>query len=266
MKNKISNQDYVIFLQGQSVVIGQLEKWRIQQVSSLDHFFNNLLAQSEFIFIGELEGRQCYTALISVDVDEELLVNARSLMHQIDELEWFLLARAMQISSWKRQHQFCGQCGQATQESTTELATICHPCNIYNYPRISPCIMVLIVRGDECLLAHHHKFPEPRYSTLAGFVEAGESLEATLHREVMEEVGLKVNNLRYFSSQSWPFPHQLMACFIADYESGDIKIDDDEIADAQWFRYDQLPLIPPLTTISGKVIEAFVKMKIEQNA
>ena len=131
----------------------------------------------------------------------------------------------------------------------------CKPCASMVYPRISPCIIVLVTRGEELLLARNANFPTKMYSTLAGFIEAGETAEECLVREVKEEVGVDVGNIRYFNSQSWPFPNQLMLGFFADYEAGDIVCEDDEIAEAYWFKPDKLPTIPPIHSISGQLIQ-----------
>jgi NAD+ diphosphatase len=130
----------------------------------------------------------------------------------------------------------------------------CDPCDAINYPRIAPCVIVLVTRDEELLLARNVNFPQPMYSTLAGFIEAGETAEETLVREVREEVGIEVGNLRYFQSQSWPFPNQLMLGFFADYTGGDIVCDQTEIADARWFRPSDLPMIPPPASVSGQLI------------
>ena len=134
----------------------------------------------------------------------------------------------------------------------------CASCGLINYPRLSPSIIVLVTRGDEMLLARNAAWPNGMYSTLAGFVEPGESIEQTVHREVFEEVGLRLGKLKYFGSQSWPFPNSLMLGFHAEYESGDIVCQEGEIADAQWFKPESLPQIPPKTAISGWLIEEFV--------
>jgi NAD+ diphosphatase len=134
----------------------------------------------------------------------------------------------------------------------------CNPCGTINYPKIAPCIIVLVTRGDEMLLARNVNFPRPMYSTLAGFIEAGETAEETLVREVREEVGIEVHELRYFQSQSWPFPNQLMLGFFAEYAGGDIVCDQVEIADAQWFRAPDLPMIPPPASVSGQLIRHFI--------
>ena len=122
-----------------------------------------------------------------------------------------------------------------------------------------PCVIVLVTRGEHCLLARNAAWPPNRYSSLAGFIEAGESAEQALHREVFEEVGLEITNLRYFGSQSWPYPGQLMLGFIADAITDDIKIDGVEIAEADWFRYDQMPgIIAPPTIMSGRLLQQYI--------
>lgn len=165
--------------------------------------------------------------------------------------------RAFQISEWARTHQYCGACATPTVRLETEHCMRCPNCGQSAYPRISPAMMVLIKKGDQILLARHAGNPNARYTALAGFVEPGESLEDTVHREVFEEVGLRVQNLQYFGSQSWPFPHSLMVAYTADYLSGDIRIQEDEIADAQWFNiHEPLPPIPGKISISGWLIRA----------
>ena len=135
----------------------------------------------------------------------------------------------------------------------------CDSCGHINYPRLSPSIIVLVTKGEEMLLARNANWPAKMYSTLAGFVEPGESIEQTVHREVFEEVGLKVQNLKYFGSQSWPFPNSLMLGFHAEYAGGDIVCQPEEIADAQWYTKDSMPQTPPKTAISGWLIEEFLR-------
>jgi len=134
----------------------------------------------------------------------------------------------------------------------------CAPCGTTNYPRINACIIVLVTRGEEMLLARNVNHPSAMYSTLAGFIEAGETPEETLVREVHEEVGVTVGNLRYVQSQSWPFPNQLMLGIFADYEGGDIVCEPTEIADAQWFHPSDLPMIPPPSSVAGQLIKQHI--------
>ena len=143
--------------------------------------------------------------------------------------------RAVQLAEWVRTHRYCGACAAPMRQLQGERCFQCPACGMSAYPRISPAMMVLIRRGDTVLLAQHANAPAGRYTALAGFLEAGESAEEAVHREVHEEVGLRVHNLRYFGSQSWPFPHSLMLAFTADYLDGEIRTDPAEIADARWF-------------------------------
>lgn len=192
-------------------------------------------------------------------------VSLRNLLEQLSEDDFQAAGRALQVLRWHFDHQFCGRCGNPTVQHSQDLAKSCVHCAIDFYPRLSPCIITLITRGDECLLAWHRRSKDEKYSCLAGFIEMGESPEQTLEREVMEEVGLRVSNIRYFTSQPWPFPGQLMLGYFADYAGGDIELDQHEIRSAHWFRYNQLPRIPPATTISGRLIQAFVQERIRIN-
>ena len=185
-------------------------------------------------------------------------VNLRRLMPLLDETHYQLGARALQLHHWQRDHQFCGRCGSATSLHGDELATHCAHCDLLFYPRLSPCVMVLIARGEHCLLARNARFPAGLFSVLAGFIEVGETVEAALRREVQEEVGLAVDHPSYFGSQAWPFPSQLMLGFRARYASGNIRADEIEIEEAAWFHYRHLPQIPNQETLSGQLIAAFV--------
>lgn len=187
----------------------------------------------------------------------------RSLIRRgaIGETEFNLVGCGMQLFNWDRDHQFCGRCGNRTMDHQRDRARRCDVCQIDYYPRLSPCVIMLIAKGEECLLAKHVKAKGNWYSTLAGFIEPGESAENAVHREVAEEVGIQIHNLRFFTSQPWPFPGQLMLGFFADYLDGDIVIDDEEIIDAQWWHYSRLPEVPAAGTLSGKLIQHFVDEK-----
>ncbi|WP_334032081.1 NAD(+) diphosphatase [Alteromonas sp. P256] len=182
-------------------------------------------------------------------------VSLRQLLFTQQNIAFSVLGRAWQYIHFLRTHKFCGQCGAEMERVNWEMAMQCHRCKHRTYPRVSPCIIVAIHNKEKLLLAKGVRHKEANmYSTLAGFVESGESLEEAVHREVFEEVGVKVKNLRYFNSQPWPFPHSLMVGFIAEYDGGDIVCQDNEIDDAQWFDVDALPNIPPKVSIAGQLI------------
>lgn len=171
-------------------------------------------------------------------------------------------AYAVRMLDFERFNAFCGKCGATTRPATTERARICTACSRTIYPRISPAIIVLVKKGEEVLLARSPRFTPGAYSVLAGFNEPGENLEQTVHREVSEEVGIRVQNLRYFGSEPWPFPDSLMIGFVADYAGGEIRMDPGEIEDAAWFSRDRLPPIPSRTSISRALIGAWIRKEI----
>ena len=182
----------------------------------------------------------------------------RQFMLEGDLQTFRMLGYAAQVGVWARQHRFCGSCGAPMQPLRGERAMVCPLCELHQDPRLSPSIIVLVSRSDELLLARSPRFASGVYSTLAGFVEPGESIEACVHREVREEVAIEVGNLRYIASQSWPFPHSLMLGFHADYLAGEIVPQPEEIEDARWFRLDALPALPPQGSISRYLIELYL--------
>lgn len=214
-------------------------------------------------FLGYWHEQPCFALEIDEVEDVDPMQYQRgSLYHvlgRVDEQLFALAGRASQLLDWERDHQYCGRCGARMVADKAERAMRCEPCETINYPRIAPCVIVLVTRGEELLLARNVNFPRPMYSTLAGFIEAGESAEETLVREVREEVGVDVGAPRYFQSQSWPFPNQLMLGFFAEYAGGDIVCEPGEIADARWFHYRELPMIPPASSISGQLIRHYIE-------
>ncbi|MCG2586634.1 NAD(+) diphosphatase [Massilia sp. TS11] len=181
----------------------------------------------------------------------------RSLFAELEADLLGVAGRAFQIAEWARTHRFCGACASPMALVAGERCMRCPQCGHSAYPRISPAMMVLIRKGDQVLLARHTHAAVQRYTPLAGFLEAGESVEEAVHREVMEEVGLRVHNLQYFKSQSWPFPHSLMLAFTADYLDGEIRTDPNEIADARWFGPDdEWPPRIPNISVSTLLVDA----------
>jgi NAD+ diphosphatase len=213
-------------------------------------------------YLGLWEGRDCYSAELengAVAPEGMDFRGLRRLFGLLDQDLFQLAGRAVQIVDWDRSHQFCGKCGVPTQSKSDERARICPQCGLLSFPRISPAVIVAVVKDDRLLLAHANHFPAGMYSVLAGFVEPGETLEECVRREVGEEVGVEVANIRYFGSQSWPFPHSLMIGFTAEYAGGTLTIDGNEIAAADWFTADDLPRIPDKISIARRLIDWFVE-------
>jgi len=212
-------------------------------------------------YLGTLDGDHCFAAevdKVTEPPDGMRFEGLRALYGRLPDDLFFLAGRAVQIIAWDRTHQYCGHCGTRTVYHKVDRATECPHCGLVNYPRIAPAVIVAVERGDELLLARNANFPAAFFSVLAGFVEAGESLEETVRRELREEVRIEVKDIRYFGSQSWPFPNSLMVGFTATYASGEICVDTNEVAEAAWFRYDTLPRVPPGLSIARKLIDAFI--------
>lgn len=168
--------------------------------------------------------------------------------------------RAFHVAQWRAESAFCGHCGTPNVDATDELARLCPKCGKREYVRISPAVIVLVTREDgRALLAHNVKFREGLYSLVAGFVEAGESIEDTVAREIREEVGVEVKDIRYISSQAWPFPNSLMLAFMAGWASGEPRPDKVEISDVRWFTPDALPEIPAKGSISRALIDRWLE-------
>jgi len=209
-------------------------------------------------YLGLWQGRPSYTAWA---LEEEAAAPAGLAWHGLYGLflgwpqDLFALgARAKQILTWERRNRFCGACGQPMQEAPDERARRCPLCGLTAYPRISPAVIVAVEREGRLLLARSPRFPAGRMSVLAGFVEPGETLEGCVAREVAEEVGVQVAGIRYFASQPWPFPDSLMIAFTCQWAGGEISIDGREIVEAGWYGPEQMPAIPPDSTIARRLI------------
>lgn len=183
----------------------------------------------------------------------------RSWFGVLDDATLAIAMRGVQVLEWERTHRFCGACGTPTERVARERAMRCPSCGLSVYPRISPAMMVLVTRGRELLLGRGVNFPAGRFSALAGFLEAGETIEEAVVREVREEVGVEVKNLRYFGSQSWPFPNSLMIAFRAEWAGGDIVVDPAELAEAHWFAPEALPQLPPRLSIARALIDSAIE-------
>ena len=212
-------------------------------------------------FLGRYGRTNCFVAEVGDTIalpSAMCFKGLRSLFGVVDEDLFSLAGRAVQILHWQREHRFCGKCGTAMENRATELAKICPACGFVSFPRLSPAVIMSITRKDSILLARAPRFPPGMYSTLAGFVEPGETLEEAVKREVREEVNVQIGNITYVASQPWPFPHSIMIGFSADYIDGEIVIDNDEIEDARWFSVRDLPVLPSKITIARLLIDNFV--------
>jgi NAD+ diphosphatase len=216
---------------------------------------------SDSLFLGVLDGRPCWAADAGTEMavpDGFTFMDLRALHPALGERRWTIAGRAVQLVDWMRCHQFCGRCGTPTEPAGAERARRCPACGLLAFPRLAPAVITLVQRGDEALLAQGVNFGVTMYSCIAGFVEPGETLEEAVQREIREEVGIDVREVRYHASQPWPFPHSLMIGFRAAWASGEIRIDPSEIADAGWFRADELPPIPPGISIARTLIDAWL--------
>ncbi|MFK3724339.1 NAD(+) diphosphatase [Pseudomonas monteilii] len=214
--------------------------------------------------IGHLDGQPLFLLELrrTTQVPDHQWQGLRAFMLEGDYTLYQVLGYAAQIGTWAREHRFCGSCGQPTTQVRWERAMYCATCELRSYPRISPSMIVLVTRGDEVLLARSPRFVTGVYSTLAGFAEPGESAEDCLVREVREEVAVEVRNLRYVGSQCWPFPHSMMLGFHAEYASGEIVMQPEEIEDARWFDIHDLPPLPATRSIARHLIDLYVAQRL----
>ena len=213
-------------------------------------------------YLGRLDGCHCYTVEVTEGTAPPQAMafeGLRKIYGRMNEDLFSLAGRALQIIDWDRTHRFCGRCGSETRTHVTERAKECPNCGLLHFPRLAPAIIVLVRRDQEILLARARRFTTAMYSTLAGFVEPGETLEEAVMREVKEESGITVKDIRYFGSQPWPFPHSLMIGFTANYASGQITLNDAENVDLGWYTAKNLPpQLPSEMSIAHMLIDSFL--------
>lgn len=241
----------------------------LMQVNETGLVFPQGRAASEFgisadheHFLGLLDGVPVWAAGIDKphdDIDGLRYESLFTLYTHMDEEVWALAGKALQVAEWHRTHRFCGRCGEATELAPGERARKCPACGLLSFPRLAPATITVVEDGDRVLLARGRNFGSPIYGALAGFVEPGETLEECVAREVKEEVGIDIKNIRYHSSQPWPFPHSLMLGFTAEYAGGDIVLQESEIADAQWFTADAMPAMPGRLSIARRLVDAWLE-------
>ena len=250
------SDSFILFYSSQVMVRDEEILWSFDQIRDQINDSTDLIL---------LQG-DAKASVIAVSLQQDIstilqaeLSPLRSLLFFTGQEKFLLAGRASQLVDWYKNHRFCGSCGAQTCHHESERALVCDNCSHHFFPRISPCVIMLVTKGDKMLLAQSSRQKSNYYSCLAGFIEIGETAEETVHREVKEEVGLQVKNLRYISSQSWPFPSQLMLGFLAEYAGGEIVPEPAEILDAKWFDIDSLPNVPSeKISVAGKLIRTFI--------
>lgn len=248
---------YLVF-HGMDPLVHAGEPWRAMQEQEWK--WSGLEPVYEPYCIGTWGGVACMAVSATGQLPQDWQrADMRSILQLTSPESFSVLSRARQTLEWLRTRGFCSICGGSNVINPNELALQCSQCQALHYPRISPCVIVLVTRGEEALLGRNANFPPGMFSTLAGFLEPGESAETAVVREVQEETGVLCGNLRYFASQPWPFPSQLMLGFHAEYVSGEARPDEVEIVEANWWRYDELPRVPPPSSISGALIADWVE-------
>ena len=249
-----SAKAYLIFSPSRQVLVGPtgpvLTDWDAE------------ISQGATTLVGHVGERDLYVGQWSKDLpaDYEWCDLRATIRASADDHEFIALSAGIQRLEFLLDHRFCGRCGHATELNPGDSGIRCGDteCKAIHYPRIAPSVIVLVTRGDQCLLARSPRFEPGMYSTLAGFIEAGESAEHAIRREIREEVGIEVKNPTYFGTQSWPFKHSLMMGYFAEYASGDIKVDGLEIVDANWYCRESLPQLPLKASISRALIDTWL--------
>ena len=211
--------------------------------------------------LGKLMNIQCFCGEINsaVEVSGKFKFIALRKVTAIIDKEYAAVAgKAAQIIHFHKVSKYCGICGGKNEFVKSEFAMKCKECGYIVYPKVCPAIIVGITKGDKILLANNKNFPKGLHSVIAGFVDVNETLEECVKREILEEVNIKVKNIKYFDSQPWPYPNSLMIGFTAEYESGEIKVDGEEIIHADWYNKDELPMLPEKTTIARRIIDSIL--------
>lgn len=219
------------------------------------------------LHVGELNHINCYAIFDQtergIEIPDTEWVSVRWDYGKFDDEMFRIYGRARHLLLWADNNQFCGRCGNPMALKADERCFLCPSCGFASYPRISPAVIVSIEKDGKLLLAKGTRFQIEMYSVLAGFVEPGESLEECIRREIKEEVGIEIKNIKYFKSQPWPFPDSLMIAFTAEYASGELSIDHNEIMNADWYCPEEFPPIPRKFSVARMLIDHFVEQKPE---
>ncbi|SHG11566.1 NAD(+) diphosphatase [Vibrio gazogenes] len=235
-------------------VVSGSELWTVNHMLPFGTAEHWSLPEDKAVKIAECDGHPVFW-LNEADLDQRLPMSSLRTLLNVSESLFLAASKAVQYGHMTQTQRFCAQCGGRNYFHHRELAMQCHECRTIHYPRIFPCIIVAVRRDNEILLAQHARHQGGMYTVIAGFVEAGETLEQTVAREIFEETGIQVKNIRYFGSQPWAFPSSMMVAFLADYASGDILIDEHEISHASWFSPQNMPEVAPEGTIARALIE-----------
>jgi len=253
-KNKLcfvfNNDELIVKIENGHVIIPN-----VTDIKNLD-----LNLSSLDILTGNDNREYCFGEINTIlsDNSEFKFYKMRILLGLMNKGLFNLATKALHLIKWSNTYKYCSKCGTLAKNKEDEIAKICPKCNYVSYPRISPAIITAVVKDNTLLLAHNSNFPKDMYSVLAGFLEPGETFEDCVAREVFEEVGIKVKNIKYFGSQPWPFPDSLMVGFTCEYDSGEIKVDGVEIDHAYFYNIDELPNIPASGSIAKRLIDWFV--------
>ncbi|MDO5822378.1 MULTISPECIES: NAD(+) diphosphatase [Methanosphaera] len=225
-----------------------------------NHLFLTTLNKIDFninyvLYIGTYKNKDAFVVSTSDDIEFIPLIE----IYNIDPLLYQIATRAVLVNDWYSSYQYCGRCGTKTVLDKKDMMLLCPKCGQMHYTRIAPAIIVAINNNGKLLMARHSYYTKIRYALIAGFVEAGESIEDAVRREVKEEVGIDIKNIQYQKSQSWPFPNSLMLGFCADYDGGEIKVDGDEILEAKWFNKEDIDVPESNISIASWLINDFLK-------
>jgi NAD+ diphosphatase len=219
-------------------------------------------AGADWLFLGDRDGTPCFARILADGEPPPVGTTAaplRQLFGALDDEDFGIAGRALGLTAWDRDHRFCGRCGVPTARASAERLRQCTRCSHGAYPRLSPAVIALVERDGHALLARNARTKMPFFSTLAGFVEVGETLEEAVAREIHEEAGIAIEDVRYFGSQPWPLTGSLMVGFTARWAAGDLAPDETELAEAGWFRPDALPRLPGRLSIARALIDDFVR-------
>ena len=253
---RIEPQDFIICISDENIIISK-DRNLLPKYKECD----DISFKYKPIYLGDINQTKCFFSEIE-EYDKSVFIDLRAFMRESEKSQVLAVSTAITLNNWIKYTTYCGACGKKTQFHKTEKAKICTNCHKIYFPKISPAVITLIEKKgkpNKILLAYNRNFKTKVFALIAGFVDPGESLEGAVKREIMEEVNIKVKNIRYFDSQPWPFPDSLMIGFLAEYDSGIIQPDGIEICEADWFDITNLPEIPQKGSISRKLIDSYIK-------